>query len=275
MPFDRVRLLNSGYCTQLGCLAGRSRWGPTPFHAVFVYLEHPQHGISIIDTGYSPFFLSATRSFPERLYRWATPMHLDPRGDARSILVAGGFEPDRAARLFVSHFHADHIAGLRHFDRTPFVYRRAALEHLLKETVGKQVHHGFLARLLPEDFQARGLPIEEERFVQGSGEFGDFRIHDYWGDGDLLLVDLPGHAIGHTGYVIRTETERIFYVVDACWDRDAMLQGRPLPRPARRLQFSYRDYVQTQEKLRGFAARRECLLLACHCLRTQDHVWKS
>jgi glyoxylase-like metal-dependent hydrolase (beta-lactamase superfamily II) len=275
MPFDRVTLLNSGYCTQLGGLAGRATWGPTRFHAVFIYLEHPEHGISIIDTGYGPFFREATQPFPERLYRWLTPMHLDPRGDARSILQAGGFRPDLATRLFVSHFHADHIAGLRHFDRTSFVYRRAALDHLLNETVGKQVHDGFLARLVPDDFAARGQAIDEATFVQGSASLGEFRIHDYWGDGDLLLVDLPGHAIGHTGYVIRTATEQIFYVVDACWDRDAMLRGRSLPWPARRLQFSYQDYVQTQEKLRRFAARQECLMLACHCPRTQEHVGKG
>jgi glyoxylase-like metal-dependent hydrolase (beta-lactamase superfamily II) len=275
MPFDQVRFLNSGYCTQLGCLAGRTTWGPTPFYAVFVYLEHPRHGVSVIDTGYSPFFQTATRSFPERLYRWATPVHFDPRGDAWSILHTGGFQPDRATRLFVSHFHADHIAGLRHFDQSSFVYRRSALENLSSQTVGEQVHNGFLARLVPEDFEARGQAIEESVFVQGEGSFGDLHVHDYWGDGDLLLVDLPGHAIGHTGYVIRTVTERIFYVVDACWDCDAMLEGRPLPRPARWLQFSYEDYVQTQEKLRCFAARRECLLLACHCLRTQHHVWKG
>ena len=275
MPFERVCLLNSGYCIQLGGLAGRVKWGPTHFDAVFVYLEHPSHGISIIDTGYSPFFEMATQPFPERLYRWLTPMHLDPRRDAWSILQAEGFEPERVARLFVSHFHADHIAGLRHFDRSQFIYRRAALEHLLNESVGKQVHDGFLARLVPDDFKARGQALEEEAFVQSSGSLGEFRVHDYWGDGDLLIVDLPGHAIGHTGYLIRTETERIFYIVDACWDRDAMLEGRSLPWPARRLQFSYSDYVQTQEKLRRFAARNEALMLACHCLRTQEHVWKT
>src|SRR6516225_4634826 len=99
MPFDRIRFLNSGYCTQLGYFAGRPTWGPTPFYAVFVYLEHPRHGISVIDTGYSPFFQWATRPFPQRLYRWATPVRLDPRRDAWAILDAGGFQPELVTRL--------------------------------------------------------------------------------------------------------------------------------------------------------------------------------
>ncbi len=275
MPFDRVCFLNSGYCTALGYLANRPTWGLTRFYAVFAYLEHPRHGISLIDTGYSPLFQDATRAFPGRLYRWATPMRLDPRGDPCSILQAAGLQPDQATHLFVSHFHGDHIAGLRHFPRASFVYRRASLEYLLNLTRLKQVHNAFLAGLLPDDFTARGLPIEEAAFLPGSDALADLRVYDYWGDGDLLLVDLPGHAIGHTGYVIRTAKERIFYVVDATWDRDAMLQGRTLPWLTRRLQFCYKDYIQTQEKLRRFAAREDCLLLACHCPRTQEYVWKG
>jgi len=272
MPFSRVRFLNAGYCSQLGYLAGRSSWGWTPFHGVFVFLEHPAHGASLIDTGYAPEFWEATRPFPARLYRWATPAHLAPERDAWSILEARGLRPETVSDLFVSHFHGDHIAGLRRFSRTRFVYRSASYEALLHQSPWKQVRHCFLPGLVPQDFIARSRAIAEAAFVPGCDDLEEFRVVDYWGDGDLLIVDLPGHALGHTGYVIRTETERIFYVVDACWDTAGMLEGRRLPWLSRRIQHSYPEYAATQEKLRRLAARGGWLLLACHCPRTQNHV---
>jgi len=271
----RVTFLNGGYCTQSSYLAGRRSWNFSRFHAVFVYLEHPEHGAALIDTGYSPFFFEATRTFPERVYRWVTPVHLDPRPNAAAVLEAHGLQPDQVRHVFVSHFHGDHVAGLRHFPRVRFIYRRESLDSLLRLGVRSQVRHGFLARLLPEDFSVRGRGIEDAEFVRGAAALAEFSVLDFWGDGSLLLVDLPGHAEGHTGYVLRTPTEAVFYVVDACWDRDVMLQGRRLPWLSQRLQYDHAAYLETQDKLRRVAARGEHRLLACHCPRTQEHVARA
>jgi glyoxylase-like metal-dependent hydrolase (beta-lactamase superfamily II) len=272
MPFRRVSFFNSGYCRQLGYLAGRTKWRPTRFYGVFVYLEHPEHGRAIIDTGYAPEFWEATRSFPERLYRWATPARLDPLGDAAAILRHRGIDPATIDRVFVSHFHGDHVAGLRRFPNSRFIYRRAAHEASLVESTWRQVRHAFLAQLLPADFTDRGLPIDEDVFKAGSGQLAEFRTYDYWSDGDLLLVDLPGHAVGHTGYLIRGPRGYVFYIVDASWDLDALLAGRTLPRLARSVQHDYPQYAGTQEQLRRLATQVDFPIVACHCLRTQALV---
>jgi len=67
------------------------------------------------------------------------------------------------------------------------------------------------------------------------------------------LVDLPGHAPGHTGFAFRTHDGQFFYIADACWDRDAMLTGRRLPAVSRWLQDSAEAYADTQDRLRRFA----------------------
>ncbi|HVR39184.1 MAG TPA: MBL fold metallo-hydrolase [Thermoanaerobaculia bacterium] len=272
MPFDRVRFFSAGECTQFGYLAARAEHGLARFKNVFVHLEHPAHGVSIIDAGYSPRFFDATRPMPQRLYRWTTPVHLDAHEHAAAILDAHGLQSDAVGELFISHFHGDHVAGLDHFPSARFVYRREALDSLLRRNAWSQVRHGFLAALLPRDFTERGNAIDDDAFVAGSEPFEEFRIIDYWGDGDLLLIDLPGHSPGHTGFAIRTKSKQFLYIADACWDVDAMLVGRELPLPSRKMQHSYVNYLTTQDKLRRFAKRDDWTMLATHCPRTQRHV---
>src|SRR5882672_558812 len=103
MPFERVSFLNGGDCAQLGYFAGSTKRGLTRFHSVFIVLEHARHGVSLIDTGYSPFFFDATRAFPQRLYRWMLPIRLDEKKHA-AAMVAGP-----VSEIFISHFHGDHI----------------------------------------------------------------------------------------------------------------------------------------------------------------------
>ena len=168
-----------------------------------------------------------------------------------------------------------------------FVYRSDAYHRLQRQSVGAQVRHGFLRHLLPDDFVERGLPLEESRFSPGaldaagpaneggsgeSTEADDFRICDYWGDGSLLLVDLPGHADGHYGFILQTAERRMFYIVDACWILEAMMEGRRLPWISRRFQHDETAYFATQDKLRDLARRSGLELIACHCPQTLKHV---
>jgi glyoxylase-like metal-dependent hydrolase (beta-lactamase superfamily II) len=268
MAFARVTFLNGGHCGQFGYFAGRATPGPTRFYAVFLLLEHEKYGVHLIDTGYAKHFPDVTRKLPEKFYRWMTPVQLGE--SAASLIESRGVRADDVQSIFISHFHGDHIAGLRDFPRAKFVYRRTAYESLMRQRAVKQVAHGFLAKLLPDDFVARSVALEEDAFATS---FENFRAHDFFGDGELLLVDLPGHSPGHTGFAMRTESARYLYIADATWDMDALLHARRLPAPSRWLQQSSAIYEDTQAQLRRFAAEHpDWQMLACHCPRTQDHA---
>jgi glyoxylase-like metal-dependent hydrolase (beta-lactamase superfamily II) len=102
--------------------------------------------------------------------------------------------------------------------------------------------------------------------------WSDFQVLDYWGDGSLLLVDLPGHADGHFGFVLNGTDRPEFYIVDACWHVQVMKDQLPLPWISRRFQHDPAAYFETQRKLNRLAVRTEIELLACHCPRTLDRV---
>lgn len=272
MSLQNVTFINAGFCTATERMVGGPSRREIQFFAVFVYFEHPDHGACLIDAGYSEHFYTATASFPERFFRWLTPVTLPSPQNAEGVLRARGIDTKSINKIFVSHFHADHIGGLRHFKQARYVYREQALAHLWRQGRWRRTRHGFLTKLLPDDFESRGEIIREEQFkVGGEGLLG-LSVVDYWGDDSLLLVDLPGHADGHTGYVLRTKETDIFYVVDACWHLDVMLEERPLPWLSRSFQFDLTAYMDTQQQLRTIADNRGYCMLACHCPRTQDYI---
>ena len=90
------------------------------FYALAFLLRHPVAGPVLVDTGYSSRFFSETTHFPNRLYRMITPVTLtDPEGIAGQ-LRRHGVAPEEIRHVVITHFHADHIGGLKDFPNAVF-----------------------------------------------------------------------------------------------------------------------------------------------------------
>ncbi|MEO1526246.1 MAG: MBL fold metallo-hydrolase [Planctomycetota bacterium] len=266
-----LRFHNGGYCWQSIYLSGVPMLGFRRFHAVFLEFDHPVHGHCLIDTGYGPDIWPATRRFPQRFLRWFTPIPKRQTIFENDYPNSVGIDPDAIDNILISHFHADHIGGLKLFPKARFLYRKSSYETLVGLSSLKQMDHAFVPKLLPEDFVDRGFPIDEELFVSND-QFAPFKSIDFWGDGSLFLIDLPGHAIGHTGYCLNTERGRMLYVVDSFWDQRAWRRGGRLPFISRRIHHSYSVFVETQLGLSELCKRESLTPLACHCPETQAYV---
>lgn len=271
MKLSNVRFINGGYCVQNIYMSGVPKFGFRRFYAVFVYFEHPQHGGCLIDTGYGPAVMQATRRFPWRILRWLTPMPGRQAFKQDDYLETLGFRDNEINQIFVSHFHADHIGGLNLFSKSELVYRKSSLETLESLSSYQQLSDGYIPGLLPDDLRERSRTIEESSF-QLNPEFANFKTMDFWGDGSLTLIDLPGHALGHTGYLLNADDRKYLYVVDGFWDRRAMRSGRRLPRLSRRIHHNYDQYQETNDRLRAFTEESELEPIACHCPETQTYV---
>jgi glyoxylase-like metal-dependent hydrolase (beta-lactamase superfamily II) len=241
-------------------------WRTATFPSLFAALFHPSEGITLFDTGYAQPFLSATRGFPGRFYRWVTPVSLRPGDTALEQLAARGIQARDVRRIVLSHLHADHIAGTRDFPEAQVICARAAYDSVRTRGQISALLRAYLPGLLPDGFAERARFLEETDFTGPEvGELGP--SHDLLGDGSMLLVPLPGHAAGQLGLLARAEGGRqCFLVADAAWTRAAYRENRG-PHPlARAILDDAKEAARTLEKLhRMWRERPDVQLVPSHC----------
>jgi glyoxylase-like metal-dependent hydrolase (beta-lactamase superfamily II) len=232
-------------------------------HSIAVLFRHPRHSWFLWDTGYAPRMLEATRKLPYRLYRWVTPLRLDPELAVAAQLGRFGLTPADVRQVVLSHFHADHIAGLRDFPRADLVALDSAYQAVAGRTGLKALARAFVPALLPEDFthRARLLPGLTGPVLGALGP-----THDLFGDRTALLVELPGHARGQLGLLAQARRGPIFLAADSCWLSASFRERRP---PHRLTHFFIDDSAAmhaTLRKLHDFAqSRPEVAIIPSHC----------
>lgn len=266
-----LHLLRVGACRHLECMAARGgRWALMDFPALCGLIRHPAHGWILYDTGYAEHFFTATEQLPERLYRSFLPVELPPSERLTAQLAERGLTTADIGTVIVSHYHGDHIAGLRDFPQARFFALRKDTEQFLALT-GKRWRatlQAYLPGLLPEDFPQRvqaaddctpvGLPSWLQPFASG---------FDLLGDGSLIAVPLPGHSHGQMGlFLPDVEGRPVFLIGDAAWSLPFLREGRLPSRLVAMITPDRRRYAQTFLGLHALALREPALaLLPSHC----------
>lgn len=234
-PLVELTLFAAGYCRHPEFFTMRGgAWRPVPFPAGFALICHPQHGYILFDTGYSRRFVEETRRLPQLLYRMITPVVFREEDGAVSQLGRKGIQAEEIGLIMLSHFHADHTAGLRDFPQARFIYKREAYAAVNKLSPFAAVKAGYLSGLLPEDFVERSVFMEDVSPYPLPATFPFKHGYDLFGDGSLVAVDLPGHAAGQTGLLLRTAEGEVFLCADAVWSSRAFQEDRK-PHPAARI----------------------------------------
>src|SRR5205823_12482995 len=121
------------------------------------------------------------------LYRWVTPMHVRPELAVAAQLPRFGLTPADVKTVVISHFHADHVAGLRDFPHADLVALRSAYADVAGRRGLRALAVAFVPKLLPEDFERRATLLPA--FAgPAAGPLGP--AHDLFGDGSALRVRL-------------------------------------------------------------------------------------
>ena len=277
-PYTRgvntLTVLDTGFCTGLEAAALRGgRRVRLEFHALAFLLEHPTEGLTLFDTGYAPRVLGAMRHFPFQLQGALTPTFHAERQTVREQLLRRGIAPRDVRRVIVSHFHADHVGGLRDFPHSTVVCSSAALTDALERRGLRALQRGMLPGLVPQNVLARAQTVDafpDEALPHLGHTF------DLFGDGSARLMALPGHARGQLGALVQTVEGPVLLAADGCYLSRNYRENRPASPLLSLISDDGRTARRTLSALHRFWLERpEVKIWPTHCPEVLAHAISS
>ena len=251
-----------GYCSHPACVAQAGAGiSPRRFPAR-AFLIESKAGLFLLDTGYSSHFHDAARGV-FTIYRMVTPVtYRHEQENLVAQLRSHGVRPHDLSAIVISHFHADHIAGLRDFPLVPVYASASSLNDIRGLNGWRALRKAFIPPLLPDDFYKRINPLREDTQHQLPDALAPFSTG--WRldkSGELWAVPLPGHAKGQIGVFVEDQGHWSLLAADAAWAPDAY---RGLQGPSNvtfLIQDNKRDYYNTLAKLHQLHKNHISILL--------------
>jgi len=245
IPFE------TGYCTNIGFMVQKGAGFKTYRFPARVWLLKSNDRYWLWDTGYADHFYHYTGSGIYKLYRKVTPVYFSGKDSLMAQLKEKNIPVDKLAGIIISHFHADHIAGLLDFPDIPLICSREGWEKVRYLKGWRALKKGFIPGLIPDDFEKRVTYIESFDSCRLPEELSPFETAFVLPgcEGTILPVPLPGHAAGQIGAFIATEKGRVLLASDAAWTR---ANYRELKMPSRLTRLITEDgkaYCNTLYKL--------------------------
>lgn len=257
-------ILDTGFCLALEShlLSGGAR-REIHCHATVALLRHPTQGYILWDTGYAARMFDVTRRLPFSIYARITPLRLDPALALVNQLPRMQVAPADIQWIILSHFHADHIAGLLDFPQAHIVCSTEAYQVIAAAQGFRALRKAFIPALMPTDFTSRARMLSDF-----SGAPLPFlgRTVDLFNDGSLLAMRLPGHARGQIGVLANSTRGPVLLAADSCWLSRSYRERRAPPRIANLILDDPRATRKTIDALHVFAvARPDVNIIPTHC----------
>lgn len=279
-----LELFEAGYCTHKANMVLKDEDDKTmKFPALFALITHPVHGHILFDTGYAERFFEVTKSFPFNIYAKMTPVYLKKEESAASQLKKRGILPEEIPYVFISHFHADHISGLKDFTSSTFLCSKKGYEDIKDKKGINAVRRAFIPSLLPNDFELRVEFIEDKPIWSNQHSLQSYglkafqetfdRIYDVFGDGSLLSTELSGHAAGQYGLFLQSLGVEYFLIADATWTSRSFKENIKPHSMAKLIMSSSTDYFSNFNKLYELHKKAPAIkIIPSHCSKIAEEM---
>jgi glyoxylase-like metal-dependent hydrolase (beta-lactamase superfamily II) len=268
------QLFEAGFCKHCEKMTLKNgRFKQCEYPALCALIKHPQQGNILFDTGYSHRFYNLTKRFPFSLYRYLTPVTIQKT--LKEQLFERSIKATDINYIVISHFHADHIGGLKDFPNAQFICHPEAIKDIKYKKGFKALIQGFLPGLLPNNFYDRLIILNDNETNLGSHLAPFSTGFDLFGDGLISAIPLPGHAQGQIGLYFKAEKET-FLIADSCWHLETF---KELIYPSELTYLIHHDrkaYQQTIQKLHAlYQHNKEIDIIPSHCLHFRKQIQEN
>ena len=191
--------------------------GLEPIQIYFYAIEHPQHGLFLVDTGMAAIFAEESDNWPvSSLVKSAMNMDkLQVRVTTKNWLEQNG----SPRGVFLTHMHLDHILGSRDIDKSVPFYIGPD-----ESTYGAFMN--MFVQGTTDDVLGTDRKLQELRFptpganpsvaAADDPQKGRMRILDFFGDGSFYAIHVPGHTAGSMAFIVRSTEGLQLIVGDTC-----------------------------------------------------------
>jgi glyoxylase-like metal-dependent hydrolase (beta-lactamase superfamily II) len=247
----KITVFEAGYCTHAACMALQGAGVKICRFPSRAYLIENARGRWLWDTGYASHFLDCTAGGLFAWYRRVTPVYFDSSEAVINQLRDEGMRKGDLSAVILSHFHGDHIAGLRDFVGVQTWLSGAGWNKTRVLEGFSALLKGFVPGLIPASFETSTTAVETFEKVALPDELRPF-THAHVApdsDGELLIVELPGHAAGHLGAFVATDDGWVMLASDAAWSPASYRELIGPSRLSHLIMDDARSYHETLRKL--------------------------
>lgn len=185
-----------------------------PISHIAVLVKHKK-GVFLFDTGLGD---SIARQFKEMSFLHRQLFKFSKGSSVRQQLQNNGFPLDSVKNIVLSHLHWDHSSGLKDFPN-------AKIYTTPEELSFAQSIHAQSPAFLKSQYNGNKIDWHFLAFEKKSYETFEESC-DYFGDGSVVFVKLPGHTEGSLGMFING-VKRYFFTGDVTWKIEGFKNPAP------------------------------------------------
>lgn len=262
----KITPFQAGYCTHIACMAMRGAGFKVCQFPARSWLIEVDGYRWLWDTGYADYFKQYTQTGIFKLYQKTTPVYLSKGESLKEQFYTLGIELASIQTVIISHFHGDHIAGLKDFSNSRFICSREGWQTVKLLHGFYALKQGFVPDLIPHDFEKRVSFLEQFETCQLAPELAPFTQGYILPNSkkQIILVPLPGHAAGHIGAFILTDHGWTLLASDAAWVK---ANYKELKKPSRLAHFIMADskaFYQTLNQLHQLSYHPDVTIYLSH-----------
>lgn len=253
--YNYIKQYDSGYCTHSECMIFNNFSLKKRKFCCYSWLIHVNNKNYLWDLGYNANFFH--KKITHKIYQNITPVTL------KNSVKQQINEMFKIENIILSHFHADHISGISDFSEYDYLLH-SKLEIFLDYKYNifsdfKLLKHGVLPYLY-KDLNKISFIDEKYKKIKLPDIFYPFEF-GWQVEEDFIIVELPGHAIGHIGAFIKTEKWNLI-ASDAAWSHKSIIENIKPHFLSYLIMANKSDYIDTLNKLNILSKRGMNIILS-------------
>ncbi|GIQ61253.1 MULTISPECIES: MBL fold metallo-hydrolase [Flavobacterium] len=193
---------------------------------ISVWVKHP-NGDFLFDTGLGD---SINIQFDKGMSFFHKLMFKYKKGQSvKEQLLLNGLNNNSIRTIILSHLHWDHASGINDFPNSDIYTTEEELKFA-------QSNKAFSPAFIKSQYNNKSTKWKFLNFEKNKYEFFEESC-DFFGDGSVIFVKLPGHTLGSIGMFINGQ-KRYFFTGDVTW----AIEGFKRPSSKNRIPSKLVDY---------------------------------